>query len=214
MADVSLSEFRDIKLFEKSGIKLQKAIDLGSLYMIDARAVTNRRVSDFNVFVTKDKKIAIIGNGMDLNSSKPLFIPKDMTQYEKDASFVVGDGKKKFYLFTDPECPYCKKFEKLMPKYLKQAKFFVYFFPLDNHKNAKNISIWIDSQKNKFDAMLKSANDEAKGYDKLSKETIAKYEDRLMKQMDIAIELGVGGTPSLFDENGGAVAWNEIESHL
>jgi thiol:disulfide interchange protein DsbC len=212
--DIPLSEFKDIKIFEKNNIQLQRAIDIGSLYMIDAKAVTNRGVSDFNIFVTKDKKVAIIGNGLDLNTSKPLFIPKDMSKYEKDASFVVGEGKKKFYLFTDPECPYCKKFEKLMPNYLKKAKFFVYFFPLEHHKNAKNISLWIDSQKDKFDAMQKSANDEAKGYDKLSKETIAKYEERLMKQMDVALELGVGGTPSLYDENGGSIAWNEIESHL
>nr|WP_270961649.1 thioredoxin fold domain-containing protein [Campylobacter upsaliensis] len=47
---------------------------------------------------------------------------------------TLGSGKKEIFVFSDPECPYCKKhLQKLDEKYLKEHKVHFIFFTIHNN---------------------------------------------------------------------------------
>ncbi|EPN1533411.1 thioredoxin fold domain-containing protein, partial [Campylobacter upsaliensis] len=49
---------------------------------------------------------------------------------------TLGSGKKEIFVFSDPECPYCKKhLQKLDENYLKEHKVHFIFFTIHNNFN-------------------------------------------------------------------------------
>jgi len=97
--------------------------------------------------------------------------------------------------------------------YLKdKATFYVFFYPLPFHKNAKDMSLYILNQKDKAKALLEIANG-SKSYKEASlysKEKKDKLFSKVAKNMQIANTLGVRGTPSLFDKDGNSVNWTTL----
>lgn len=49
----------------------------------------------------------------------------------KDRKVFNPDGKESVFMFTDPNCPHCKKYEELLPSYKGKYKVIVKHFPLD-----------------------------------------------------------------------------------
>ena len=41
---------------------------------------------------------------------------------------VRGDGKRQLYVFEDPDCPYCKKFEEQLPK-INNVTLHIFLYP-------------------------------------------------------------------------------------
>ena len=62
----------------------------------------------------------------------------------KDAiKLVLGNGAKKMYIFSDPDCPYCKKLEPEFDQ-LQNVTIYIFPMPLDSlHPNARKVSEWI-----------------------------------------------------------------------
>jgi len=191
--------------FISKKMKVTKAVDLGDVYQVKGIANTQRNM--INAVITKDKKYIILGPVYELKTNKQVQIPVNMKHYKKKEAFTVGSGKDEYYVFTDPECPFCRHFEKVIPKILKYIKFHVFLFPLSFHRHAKNMSLYILSQpKNKRaevmrDIMLKDSTKYV-GY---------KYSDQakriLNSNMRVARELGVNGTPTVFNTKGKKISW-------
>lgn len=55
---------------------------------------------------------------------------------DKDFIITLGKGKKEFFVFSDPECPYCKKhLQKINEAFLKEYTLHFIFYSIhDNHK--------------------------------------------------------------------------------
>jgi thiol:disulfide interchange protein DsbC len=202
-----VSKIEQIELFQRAQIKVTKAYDMGNLYAL----IINVKGNADQVFLTKDKKNLITGDVIDTSDGSKVDVPADLSGIRGKEALIFGSGKDEYFLFTDPECPYCKKFESYFPKIAKNVKIRVFYYPLDFHKNAKELSMYVMSQKTnalKAEKMLTiSLQDEGYKTRKYSADEKAKLEKSLEAQMEIARQLGVQGTPAVFDKDGNKVAW-------
>lgn len=202
-----IKQIEQLELFKRANIQVLKAYDVGSLYLVDIQVQGNND----QVFLTKDKKNLIPGDVINTATGQKIAIPADVSSIRGKEAFVYGSGTEEYFLFTDPECPYCKKFEAHFPKIEKNVKIRVFYYPLSFHKNAESLSIYVMSKKTKAEkikAMLSVSVDD-KGYinRKYAKGEEAKLEKELAAQMEIAKKLKVQGTPALFDKDGKKVVW-------
>lgn len=209
-----VTKIEQLELFKRAQIKVTKAYDMGNLYAL----IINARGNNDQVFLTKDKKRLITGDVIDTNDGSKVTPPTDLTGVRGKEAFIYGTGTEEYFLFTDPECPYCKKFESYFPQIKKNVKIRVFYYPLDFHKNAKDMSLYVMSKKTldeKTKAMLTiSTEDEGYKNRKYSEDEKAKLEKSLEVQMEIAQRIGVQGTPAVYDENGKKVVWvNLLRKH-
>ncbi len=96
-------------------------------------------------YVSTDGKFAVFGNMVDLGTKQSVTEQRmqeiakvDFSQLPLDLAVkqVIGDGSRKIAVFTDPDCPYCKMFEKQVVPQLKDVTVYSFLFPLPIHPNA------------------------------------------------------------------------------
>lgn len=96
-------------------------------------------------YVSTDGKFAVFGNMVDLGTKQSITEQRmqeiakvDFSQLPLDLAVkqVIGDGSRKIAVFTDPDCPYCKMFEKQVVPQLKDVTVYSFLFPLPIHPNA------------------------------------------------------------------------------
>jgi len=98
-------------------------------------------------------------------------------------------------IFTDPECPYCKKLE-ISLKGSTGIKFYTFLFPLESihpQARAKSESIWCS--KNQHETMLQVML-EGKTLPKATCST------PIAKNIALARKLGINGTPTIISGDG------------
>lgn len=207
LSSSKVQEIQKVELLTKANIKVEKAFDIGSMYIL----VTSIQGKSQELFLTKDKKILIAGNVMNAKTGEPITAPVDLSFLKGKEALTYGTGKDEYYLFTDPECPYCKKFEGYFPQIEKQVKIKIFFFPLSFHENAKDLSIYYMSKKTNAEKIKAMFNVNAKSDEfinrKIGKEEYAKLEKKLDIQVGVAEELGVRGTPTLYSPSGKKLVW-------
>ncbi len=128
-----------------------------------------------------------------------------------DAFDVVrGDGKRQLYLFEDPDCPYCKKFEEQLPK-VNNVTFHVFLYPLVSihpHAYEHALGVWCakDRQKAWSDKMLKGIDPPT-----------AKCANPIDRNLALGEKLHIDGTPTIVFSDGrmraGTLSAEELE-HL
>lgn len=210
VSKVEITQMEQLELFKKAQIKIIKAYDIGSLYILTIDVQGNKD----EIYLTKDKKLILSGDVIDANNGMKVSAPVDLTGVRGKEAFVFGNGKDEYFLFTDPECPYCKKFESYFSQIEDKVKIKVFFFPLSFHENAKDISLFIMSQKSYDDKVMAMTTTTKDSEDfkewRKNKKVSEKIEKSLEKQMNIAQNLGITGTPSLFDKNGNKIIWAQM----
>ena len=205
-------KLEQLELLKQNNIKINKAFDTGSLYMLNINVKGN---SD-EVFLTKDKNYLISGVVVDVKSGVELSIPVDLSNLKNKEALTYGNGKDEYVLFTDPECTYCKKFESFFPQIKDKVKIKIFFFPLDFHENAKNLSLYIMGQKTnnqKIDAMFEFniGDDLSKIKNiKYSKAELTKLENQLNLHLSLAKSLNIQSTPTLYDKDGNSIIWIDL----
>jgi thiol:disulfide interchange protein DsbC len=205
-----LKEIESLNLFKNAQITVTEGYDMDSVYLLRIQARGN---SD-TIYLTKDKKYLIAGNVIGTADGKKLDVPADLSKVIGKEAFIYGKGKDEYILFTDPECPYCKKFESYFTQVEDKVKIRIFFFPLSFHPNAKDISLYImaqDSKEAKSNAFLNTTKDTPAFVNrKIDSAKLEKLQKSLDEQMAIGSKLGVAGTPSLFDGKGNKVSWVEM----
>ena len=129
----------------------------------------------------------------------------------KDAFIQVkGNGKRKLAVFEDPNCGYCKRFEKDLQK-VNDVTIYTFLIPIlsaDSVEKSKNI--WCAKDKNKawLDWMVRDQTPA-----KASCDTTA-----LERNLAFGQKHKITGTPTVFFANGnrvpGAISAAEIEKQL
>jgi thiol:disulfide interchange protein DsbC len=129
-----------------------------------------------------------------------------------DAFDVVhGGGKREVYMFSDPDCPFCKKLEAELPK-VDDVTIHVFLYPLTSihpHAYEHALGIWCakDRQKAWSDKMLKDMDPAG-----------AKCANPIDRNLALGGKLRVDGTPTLIFADGrmhaGAVSAQEFERLL
>jgi thiol:disulfide interchange protein DsbC len=131
---------------------------------------------------------------------------------DKAIKVVKGNGSRKLVVFSDPDCPYCKKLEQKDLIGITDVTIYTFLYPLEElHPDAANKSraIWCAQDKSKAwqEWMLN-------GQLPKSKECDAPIDD----VANLGRKLGITSTPTLIFENGkrvlGAYPAKEIEKLL
>jgi thiol:disulfide interchange protein DsbC len=176
-------------------VKVLEAKDLGNVYEVVA-SVPGRDKQI--VYVTKDGSYLITGGNLvnkdKVNLTKERYDEVNKVDVSKlpikDAITITkGSGAKKLYLFTDVDCPYCKKAWEWL-KTQTDYTMYVFLYPLDMHPNATEKSIKI-----LCDANHEAAFDLAEADQPLTADKCEAGEKLLQKQKAAAADLGVTGTP-------------------
>jgi len=133
----------------------------------------------------------------------------DWSSLPLDKAIISGDkhAKLKLAVFTDPDCPYCRKLEKIL-KELKDVKVYTFLYPLDKlHPNAraKSAAIWCSKDQHK---MLQKVMLEKFVPEKASCET------PLDAIGTLAQKLNINGTPTMIAGDGRIAAGGKSAADL
>ncbi|MGA2342688.1 MAG: DsbC family protein [Steroidobacteraceae bacterium] len=121
-----------------------------------------------------------------------------------------GNGKRELYLFEDPDCPYCRKFEEQLPK-INDVTLHVFLYPLTSihpHALEHSLGVWCskDRQKAWSDKMLKGIDP-----------AVATCDNPIDRNLALGDKLHIEGTPTLIFPDGrvheGTLEADELE-HL
>jgi thiol:disulfide interchange protein DsbC len=150
----------------------------------------------------------------DLEESKlkKLAFPFEQLPFELAIKKVKGDGSRKIAVFSDPDCPFCKRLERDMEK-VTDVTIFLFLYPIEQlHPKAPAVSraIWCSGDRVKAwdEYMLKGVAPKAAG-------TCTNPVDKLA---EFGKSKRISGTPTLFFADGkrvpGAIPVDQIEDHL
>jgi len=133
----------------------------------------------------------------------------DWSALPLDKAIVSGDKRAKLQVavFTDPECPYCKRLEAEL-KNVKGVKVYTFLYPLSQihpHAQAKAEAIWCS--KNRHDTLLKVMLENAMPSSGTCKTPLADIQQ-------LAAKLGISGTPTLIAQDGRMYAGVKTASEL
>lgn len=124
---------------------------------------------------------------------------------------VKGSGERKLYVFSDPDCPFCKRLEPELAK-IDNVTIYTFLYPLAAlHPDAKRKAnaIWCAKDRGK-------AWQEFMATGKLPEET--KCDTPVERNIQLGNSLGINGTPTIILGNGtmvpGLMPANEIEKRL
>ena len=122
---------------------------------------------------------------------------------------VHGNGKRTLAIFSDPNCPYCKRFEKDLAK-VDDITIYTFLYPIlsqDSHEKSK--AVWCSADKSKAwsELMLNG-----------TVPTAARCDTPIDKNLELGRKYRVTGTPTLIFANGdrvpGAIPAEQIEKLL
>jgi thiol:disulfide interchange protein DsbC len=128
-----------------------------------------------------------------------------------DAAFktVRGNGKRLLAVFVDPNCPYCKRFEKDLAK-VDDVTVYTFLYPIlsqDSHQKAQAIWCSADKSKTWIDLMQNGKVPAA-----------ASCDTPIEKNLAFGRKYRINGTPTLVFANGervpGAVSTEQLEKML
>lgn len=132
----------------------------------------------------------------------------------KDAIKVVkGNGKRVFAVFSDPDCPFCKRLESTLSM-VDDYTMYVFLFPIESlHPDAKLKSerIWCAQSPSKAWKAWNTTGD-------LAPKAAKACNTPIDRNIQLAAELGISGTPALISKNGtlsaGALPLERLEDFL
>ena len=132
--------------------------------------------------------------------------------FDKAIKVVRGNGERKVAVFSDVDCPFCKKLEKEGLSELDNITIYTFLFPLAIHPKAeiRSKKIWCAEDKEKAwnDYMLRNIMANNKGNCKTPIEDI----------LVLGRDLGISSTPTIIFSSGkkipGAIPLKEIEKHI
>lgn len=196
-------------LLQDPVFEIKGAIEKPDSYIIKLIARSPRGGQLLTVFLDKKTSEIYMGSGYD-KEGHPITFPKDAQIIKEGVAFSYGSGSKEIYIITDPECPYCVKFEKAIHGKLSDYTVHVILFPLYFHKKAPAMIEWIMQGKNdverkeKFEAlMLKGVTeyrtliqDDKKPF--IYSPLVQAY---IQRSNQASMELNMRGTPAVYKAN-------------
>ena len=92
-----------------------------------------------NVLFVSEDGLSIVPNSMIFVNNKPIFTKKldpelgkiDFQLSGKDRLVYNPSGNKTIYMFTDPDCPFCKQAREKLQNYNGEYRVVVKYFPLE-----------------------------------------------------------------------------------
>ena len=142
---------------------------------------------------------------------KAMAFPFDQLPLELAIKRVKGDGSRKVAIFSDPDCPFCRKLEREIEK-VTDVTMYIFLFPIEQlHPKAPEVSraIWC-------------APDRLKAWDEYMLKGTAPKSAKCDNPVDKIVTFGqskkINGTPTIFFADGkrvpGAIPLERFEEYL
>jgi len=196
-------------VLQDPAFEIKGAIEKPDSYILKLVAKSPRGSQLLTVFLDKKTLEIYIGSGYD-KEGRPITFPKDAQTIKEGVAFSYGTGSKDIYIITDPECPYCVRFEKAVNGKLSDYTVHVILFPLSFHKKAPAMIEWIMQGKNdaekkeKFEALMLKGSTKYRALVKDDKKpfvyspAVQEYRKRSNQS---SMELNMRGTPAIYNAN-------------
>jgi thiol:disulfide interchange protein DsbC len=190
-------------------VQVTEARDLGSLFELVAQE-PGREKQIF--YVTKDGEYLIAGNlinkdKVNLTQERSGEVNKvDMSKIPlKDALQIKrGNGAKKLIMFTDVDCPFCRKAYDWL-KSQTNYTLYIFFYPLDIHPKSSGKTVQILCSKNQETALENAQSDK-----EIDSQKCEAGEKMLARHKAVAGEVGVDGTPLFLTDSGKRITGLQI----
>lgn len=170
-------------------------------------------------FFNDDLTIMINGDVIDLKNQESLTAKlKEASQQKIDVSLLpikdaikLGSGSRRIYVFSDPDCPYCKRLEGELNQ-LQDTEIYIFPMPLISlHPNSGVVSESIWCQSNRENAW--------RGYmDNGLIPATTTCDNPISRNLALAESIRIQGTPAIIFADGtlipGAVPVNAINDKL
>jgi len=206
------------KVLQDPVLTIKGAIEKPDSYILKLEAKSPRGSQLITAFLDKKTSELYMGTAYD-KEGKAILFPKDAKVIKEGVAFSYGKGSKDIYIVTDPECPYCSKFEKTIAGKLDDYRVHVILFPLSFHKKAPAMVEWImqgkddAEKKEKFEELMLKGSTKYKELIKDEKKPFV-YSSEMQQHIDksnkTAMELNVRGTPAIYDANFNAVSQDQL----
>ncbi len=199
-------------------LTIKGVIEKPDSYILKLEAKSPQGSQLITAFLDKKTSELYIGSAYD-KEGKAITFPKDAKVVKEGVAFSYGKGSKDIYIVTDPECPYCSRFEKAVAGKLDDYRVHVILFPLSFHKKSPAMVEWIMQGKDDVEKKEKFEEVMIKGstkYTELIKDAKKPfvYSSATQQHMDrsdkAAMELNVRGTPVIYDANFNLISQDEI----
>jgi thiol:disulfide interchange protein DsbC len=182
--------------------------------------VVEVRINGFDIVYTDlEGNFLIQGNLIDTKARRNLTEERieKLTSVDFDAlpfkdafTIVRGNGKRKVAVFEDPNCGYCKRFERDMQK-IDNVTFYMFLYPiLGADSTTKSQNIWCSKDKSKawLDWMVRDAAPASASCDVSA----------LQRNVEFGRKYRITGTPTLIFADGsrvpGAIPAAQVEKFL
>lgn len=203
------------KILVEVNAKFIEARDMGSVYEIIIEQTGKKGI----LYATKDGKYIILGSLLDKdknNITRDRFNELNKIEFSQlplqDAILIKkGNGNKKLVMFTDVDCPFCKKAHNWL-KEQTDYTLYVFLIPLPMHQNAPEKSVKVLCSENKIEALDNAKNDK-----EINGAKCAEGEEMLKKHKALADKFNITGTPLFITETGQKIeGFNQqsIEAYL
>lgn len=123
-------------------------------------------------------------------------VPHSQLPLKNALKIVKGKGERKLVVFSDADCPYCRKFEEELKK-VDNITVYTFLLPIEGlHPKAAQISrqVWCAPDKNK-------AWDDYMGSGKIPAND-GKCANPINENIALGAKLGINGTPTIILSNG------------
>ena len=201
------TKIQSMPMMKINNIKVTKVITHDGIHQFKAVA-TGKQAGKLEGFITSDFKTFMMGKAYNTETGVELVIPSDIdTKVLKQiAAYKTGNGKDEYFVFTDPECPYCQRLEKQIVAVKKNVTLYTILFPLSFHKNAKIMCRYILSRKGneaKANAMKEIANKSTQYQkEKYSENERAELNKLIQKSLNVVNKIGINSTPTILNVKG------------
>lgn len=214
-----------IKKLLKTGrysLKEKKAIGSGLVEYVLADTTSLKFYSKKKylvIYATEDGKYMLVGSLMDGKTAKNLTkekyreltrVPIKDLPLDTAIKVTYGKGGKKLIMFSDPDCPFCRKSHEWLKG--KDVDLYVFLYPLKIHPGAYEKSLTILCSKDRERAYKEAMDGKEIGSLKCKE-----GEKTLIRHMLTGDMVGVEGTPLFIREDGYKIEganFKELEEYL
>ena len=123
-------------VLQDSNIAIKGAIEKADSYILKIEARSPQGSQLITAYLDKKTSELYIGSAYD-KDGKAITFPKDAKVAKEGVAFSYGKGSTDIYIVTDPECPYCSRFEKAVAGKLDDYRVHVILFlslSIKNHR--------------------------------------------------------------------------------
>ena len=203
------------KLGSGAAIESVRRMPYAGLYEVAIRAADGMRI----VYVDEAASIVIYGSVIDANTGRDYTeerlralnaIRWDSLPFHWAVTTTRGSGRRKIAVFSDPNCPYCKRFERDLAR-IDDITVHIFLYPVIKRESVNQTkSVWCSKDRVKAwnDLMLRDIQPRAS----------PDCDTPVEKLVELGRKLGANSTPTWFLPNGaryqGAMPLDEVRSLL